>query len=126
MWKVGVSISPCWIRTVDCKLPQILGLLPFMCVTLHFGPNHISSCIYNANNFTAYTLKTENAGVLPRMLSERESVLQIYFLKQEHFFKIVSVFEIFVNGFCSLSSSLRAAVVIGCVKDVQEKREHRF
>lgn len=53
---------------------------------------------------------TQNTGVLPQTLSERESVLRVYFLKcaGTHFFKIVSVFYMFVNGFCSLSSNLRA------------------
>lgn len=111
MWKVGLSISPCWIWTIDCKLLQIQGLLPFMCVTLHFGPNHICSCIYNINNFSCLCMKyTQNAGELPQTLSERESVLRAYFLKcaGTPFLKIVSIFEMFVNGFCSLSSNLRA------------------
>lgn len=128
VWKVGVSISPCWIRTIDCKLPQILALLPFMCVTLHFGLNHISSCIYNINNLSAYALNTQKTLEYCHecCLKENQCCRFIFSSVQEHFFKIVSVFEMFVNGFCSLSSHLRAAVVNGSVEDGQEKREHRF
>lgn len=61
------------------------------------------------------------------MLSERESVAGLFLeVCRSTFLKIVSVFEIFVNWFCSLSSNLRAAVVIGSVEDGQEKKEHRF
>lgn len=39
---------------------------------------------------------------------------------------MVSVFEMFLNGFCSLSSNLRAALVNGSIEDGQEKRDHGF
>lgn len=39
---------------------------------------------------------------------------------------MVSVLEMSLNGFCSLSSNLRAALVNGNIEDGQEKREHGF
>lgn len=88
VWKVGASISPCWNRTIDCKLPQILGLLPFMCVTLHFGPSHISSCIYNTKNFPVCALNTQKMLDYCQKccLKENQCCRFISWSVQEHFF----------------------------------------
>jgi len=67
------------------------------------------------------------------MLSERETMLQIDFFFFFFFkvcwrliFKVVLVLEMFLNGFCSLSSSLRAVLVNGSTADGQGKGEHGF
>lgn len=61
------------------------------------------------------------------MLSERETMLQIIFeMCWKFIFKMVLVFKMFLNGFYSLSSSLRAALVNDIIEDEQEKREHGF
>lgn len=55
------------------------------------------------------------------MLSERETMVQIIF---EMCWKLI--FKMFLSGFCSLSSNLRAALVNDSTEDRQEKREHEF